>query len=68
MPSMSAITRSDGSETQPSCFCTSHKSGITADCLRASGYLAIHHSALFSVSLLKANEAGWSLARRLTLI
>ena len=34
-----------GSETQPSCFWTSHRIGITADWLRASaGYLAISTS------------------------
>ena len=36
------MTRKLGSETQPSCFWTSQRIGITADCLRASGYLAIH--------------------------
>ena len=48
MSSSSAMARSEGSEHQPSCFCTSHRIGITADCLRSAGYLAIHHFKLYT--------------------
>src|SRR4051812_30345293 len=63
-----AISWIAGSDTQPSCFWASHSMGITADCLRAAGYLAFHQSALVWLSAEKAKLAGWSLARRRTLI
>src|SRR5579872_515182 len=62
----SPTARMAGSETQPSCFCTSQRIGITADCCRPSGYFAIHSSAAFMVAPEKAKLAGCSLARRLT--
>src|SRR5690606_27453565 len=68
MPRSSPMARMAGSETQPSCFWTSHRIGITAEARRFSGYLLIHQSALAFVAFEKANEAGCSLARRRTLI
>ena len=67
MPSISATARMAGSETQPSCFCTSHSSGITADCWRPAGYLAIQVLASFRLAALKAKLSGWTAARRRTL-
>src|SRR5688572_26706635 len=67
MPSSSATARIAGSETQPSCFWTSHSSRITGGCWRACGYLAIHHRASFNVSLENSKLSGWTVERRRTL-
>src|SRR5690242_8659308 len=59
MPSSSATARIEGSEIQPSCFCTSHSTGTTADCCLPAGKLAIQPWAAFSVALLNSKLAGW---------
>ncbi len=58
MESISAISRMAGSGTQPTCFCASHNSGTQAEGWRPSGYLAIHHLAVSSISGVKAKDAG----------
>src|SRR4051794_18585020 len=67
MPRVSATRRMAGSETHPSCFWTSHKSGITADCWRPAGNLATHHFTSFRLAALKVKLSGWTAARRRTL-
>src|SRR5690606_2294812 len=67
MPRSSATTRRAGSETQPSCFCTSHRHGITADCCLPGGNFEIHHFAFSRDSGVKAKLAGWFGERRRTL-
>jgi hypothetical protein len=58
------VARIAGSETQPSCFCTSQRIGITADCCRPAGKLAIQRRASFIVAGAKVKLAGWLAARR----
>src|SRR5688572_7868803 len=67
MPSSAATARMAGSETQPSCFCTSHRMAITADCCRPAGKLAIQRLASFKVAGANSKLAGWSGERRRTL-
>src|SRR5581483_1794007 len=68
MPKRSATTRSAGSGTQPSCFCTIHRSAITADCCRPGGNLPIQNFACSRLSGVNAKLSGCCLARRRTLI
>ena len=57
----------EGSETQPCCFWTSQSRGMTADCWRPSGNLAIHAFTCFRLSALKAKLSGWLAASLRTL-
>src|SRR5436853_503594 len=65
MPSMSQIASIAAFVTQPSCSCASISSGMMADCSRPFGYLLIHCLAAAAFALLKAKEAGWTLASAL---
>ena len=66
MPSISAMARIAGSVTQPSWSCARHKSEITAEAWRPSGYFAISFFAQARFSGVKAKLAGCFSARRRT--
>ena len=60
MPSMSQTCSIAGRDSQPSCSCARHSSGMIALACRPSGYLVTCASAQAWLAGVKAKLSGWS--------